>query len=118
MNDSYYEFQERIARVYEAQGEKPLTRKNTRAVYVEGQDGYTVIHGRVGRRPFPWSGFLLLLIAFFMVKGAIMVNMGPEFYTREVAQLEPTTVLEYFRVWTMGPDPVSSFVAQILSSLG
>ncbi|WP_127114914.1 hypothetical protein [Shimia sediminis] len=118
MSDSYNEFQDRVARIYSAQGNKSLLRKNTRAVYVQGQDGYTVIRGREPRRPFPWSGLVLLLVAFFMVKGAIMANMGPEFYTREVAQLEPTTVLEHFRVWTMGADPVSSWVAQILKSLG
>ena len=117
MNDSYNEFQERVARVYKARGDKTQIRKNTRAVYVQGQDGYTVIHGRVARRSFPWSGLVLLLIAFFTVKGAIMANMGPEFYARDVAQLEPATVLETARVWTMGPDPVSNLIAQTLMSL-
>lgn len=118
MSDSYTEFQERVARVYKTQEKKSLFRKKSRAVYVQGQDGYTVIRGRAARRPLPWSGVALILIAFFMVKGAVMANVGPEFYAQDVAKLEQNTVLEEFRVWTMGPDPVSTWIAKILTSLG
>lgn len=117
MSDSYNEFQERVARIYKEHGKKSrFNRKNTRAVYVHGQDGYTVIRGRAPRRSFPWSGLMLILIAFFSVKGAIMANMGPEFYAKEVSELSSTTVLEQFRVWTMGPDPISTWVAQTIKS--
>lgn len=118
MSESYNEFQERVARVYTEQGKKSPSRKNTRAVYVQGQDGYTVIHARAPRRSFPWTGLLFVLIAFFSVKGAIMANMGPEFYAQQVSAMSPSTVLEHMRVWTMGADPVSTWVATTIKSLG
>ena len=66
------------------------------------------------RRPFRcgvWS-ILLLLIAFFMVKGAMLwLNMGPEFYNSRLKPLRSSNrqrFMEYFRVpGPCRPDPVS-----------
>ncbi|WP_299351754.1 hypothetical protein [uncultured Shimia sp.] len=117
MSDSYYEFQDRVARIYKKQGKKSLFRRKTRAVYVQGQDGYTVIRARASRGSFPWSGVVLVFFAFFSVKGAIMANMGPEVYNEKVSELSTATVLERFRFWTMSPDPLSSWVAKTIKSL-
>lgn len=118
MSDSYTEFQERVARIYTSQGNGSRKRQKTRAVYVQGRDGYTLIRASAPRRSIPWPGIVLMLFAFFCVKGAIMANMGPDAYAQEVSVMEQTTVLERFRAWTMSPDPVSTWVAQTLKSLG
>lgn len=118
MSDSYNEFQRRVSRIYKKREKRSFLRKNyTRAVYVDGQDGYTVIRGAKSRRPFPWHGIALVFLAFFGVKGALMANIGPDIYHTQVADLAPTTLLEEFRAWTMGPDPISGWIAQQIRAL-
>ena len=112
MNESYNEFQERVARIYKKQGSRKLSRKNSRAIYKQGQDGYTVIRGAAPRRSFPWLGLMLVVATFFGVKGAVMANIGPDFYKSQVNGLVPSTLLEQAHRWTMQPDPVSGWVAK------
>lgn len=117
MNDSYNEFQIRVARIYKKQGKSKLSRKNSRAIYKQGQDGYTVIRGAAPRRSFPWTGLTLIFLAFFGIKGALMANIGPDIYHTHVSDLAPATLLEQFRTWTMRPDPISGWVARQINSL-
>ncbi len=112
MSESYNEFQERVARIYAKQGDRKQLRKNTRAIYRQGQDGYTVIRTTAPRRPFPWLGLMLIAATFFGIKGAVMANTGSDFFKSHVAGMAPTTLLEQVRHWTMQPDPISEWVAK------
>lgn len=117
MSDSYDDFQNRVARIYKKQDKRAFSRKNTRAVYNTGQDGYTVVRGAKFRKPFPWTGLILVLIAFFSVKGALIAQGGPDFFEKQIAGVGPANWVEKASAWTMRPDPFSAWVAKQIKSL-
>lgn len=117
MTDSYGEFQNRVSRIYKKREKRSFFRKNTRAVYNVGQDGYTVIRGAKYRRSFPWTGLIFVLAAFFGVKGTIIAQVGPDFFNQQIAGVSSTNWVERAGAWTMQPDPVSDWVAKTINSL-
>lgn len=117
MTDSYDEFQSRVSRIYDKQGKRSSLRKNTRAIYTPGKDGYTVVRGARHRRPFPWTGILFLFIAFFTTKGAVMARLGVDTYAHQLTTMAPSNWLEQAGAWTLQPDPVSQWVARHIEML-
>lgn len=117
MSDSYAEFQERVARIYQTQGAKPRLLKK-RLSQTVNRDGYFVIRGAARRRSFPWTGLMLVALAFFGTKGAVMAKLGPDFYTQQMARLSPNSMIEEAGAWTMRPDPISRWVALQIRTLG
>ncbi|MCW8842518.1 MAG: hypothetical protein OQK00_03785 [Rhodobacteraceae bacterium] len=116
MTDSYNEFHARVARIYALKDEASKDGSSP-ASYGTTRDGHLVIRGaRPGFR-IPWTGILMVLVAVFMLKGAVMARLGPDFYKAQVGRLMPSTVLEQVGAWTMRPDPISSWVARQIKSL-
>ncbi|MEQ9694658.1 hypothetical protein [Shimia sp. SDUM112013] len=117
MTDSYDEFQARVARIYKNEGKKRgFLRKRYSQTLT--RDGDFVIRGAARRRSFPWTGLLLVAVAFFGTKGAVMAKLGPDFYSQQVSRLTPASLLEEAGAWTMRPDPISRWVALQIKSLG
>ncbi|GAA6163228.1 hypothetical protein NBRC116590_09320 [Pelagimonas sp. KU-00592-HH] len=116
MSDSYEEFRDRVARIYDAKGNKKPMRASRSQISVD-HDGYVVIRSARRGPQVPWTGILMLAVAFFGVKGAVMSRLGPDFYGAQAQRLEPASVLEQVGAWTMRPDPVSRWVAAQISSL-
>ncbi|WP_282157163.1 hypothetical protein [Shimia thalassica] len=117
MTDSYTEFQARVARIYDGEKSKRSFFKKRTSQTLD-RDGYFVIRGAARRRSFPWTGLLLVAVAFFGTKGAVMAKVGPDFYSQQVDRLAPASVIEEAGAWTMRPDPISRWVAMQIKSLG
>ncbi len=107
MSESHAEFHERLAKIYrkEAKGRRP---RNRVAI---NRDGYVIVRGAGRRRGIPWSGLMMVAVAFFGIKGAVMAQYGPDFYSQHVARLDGGSVVEQAAAWTMRPDPVSRWVS-------
>lgn len=75
------------------------------------QDGYVIVRGHGRRRSFPYTGLLVLLAGFIGLKSAMMAQMGAGYFEK-LQEFESTeSRVAAIGVWTMKPDPVSSFVA-------
>ena len=113
MSESQAEFHDRLAKIYrkEARG-----RRSRRRVAIS-RDGYVIVRGAGRRRRFPWSGLMMLVVAFFGLKGAIIAQFGPDFYSQRLARLDGGTTVEKAAAWTMQPDPVSRWVSVQIKAL-
>lgn len=116
MTDSYIEFQQRVARIHDAQAPKRFFFKSKNSCTVNDQ-GHFVLRGAKRRRGVPWTGLFLVAVAFFGVKGAVMAQLGNDFYQKQVARLMPASALERAGAWTMQADPISRWVALRIKSL-
>jgi hypothetical protein len=116
MTDSYKDFQARVARIYEL-NEADLRETSHRVTVRHDPHGHVVIRGARPAMRIPWTGIMMVLVAVFMLKGAVMARLGPDFYKAEIGQLRPSTVLEQIGAWTMRPDPISSWVARQIKHL-
>ncbi len=116
MSDSYKEFQARVARIYELNGTSARDTSSHVRIHRE-PNGYIVIRGARPAFRIPWTGLFMVLAAVFMLKGAVMARLGTDVYRAEIGRLHPSTVLEQIGMWTMLPDPVSSWVARQITSL-
>ncbi|MGR3712795.1 MAG: hypothetical protein ACU0A6_06720 [Shimia sp.] len=108
MSESYAEFHDRLAKIYRQQAK--TGRIGRKAIAID-RNGYVIVKGKGRRRSFPWTGLTMVAIAFFGVKGLMMAQFGPDFYSQHVARLADASVVEQAAAWTMQPDPVSRWVA-------
>ena len=114
MSEPFSEFEARLRRVQALGVQSPdLGGASPRVDH----NGYIVFSARRPRRSVPWSGIILLILSFFLVKGAMVARMGLEFYDAKIAQANSETVLENIVAWTMSPDPVSEAVTRTILSL-
>ncbi|WP_197915737.1 hypothetical protein [Thiosulfatihalobacter marinus] len=113
MSESQAEFHDRLAKIYrkEARG------RRSRQRVVINRDGYVIVRGAGRRRGIPWTGLVMLAVAFFGLKGAIIAQFGPDFYSQRVARLDGGNVVEKAAAWTMQPDPVSRWVSVQIKTL-
>ncbi|MBO9474163.1 hypothetical protein J7413_11495 [Shimia sp. R10_1] len=108
MSESNAEFHERLARIYRQQAEAgPKARE---AVVVD-RNGYIIVRGAGRRRSIPWHGLGMVVMSFFVIKGLMMSQLGPDFYSQDVARLSGGSAIEKAAAWTMRPDPVSRWIA-------
>ena len=110
MTDSYNDFQARVARIY-ALNEQTSKRGSRRVALTTTRDGHLVIRGARPRFEFPWTGLLFIVVAVFMLKGAVIARFGVADYEAQLARFEASTRLEQLGAWTMRPDPISSWIA-------
>ncbi len=91
--------------------------KKSRSAFVDS-DGYVIVRGYEQRRGIPMLGLMLLAVGFFGLKGAMMAQLGDANYTQKIESLgESESSVAVVGVWSMQPDPVSSFVADQLRGL-
>ncbi|MBO9400184.1 hypothetical protein [Shimia sp. R9_3] len=115
MSESNAEFHERLARIYRNQAEAgPKARE---AVAID-RNGYVIVRGAGRRRTIPWHGLSMVAVSFFVIKGLMMSQLGPDFYSQDVARLSGGNAVEKAAAWTMRPDPVSRWIALKINSLG
>ena len=108
MSESYAEFHDRLAKIYRQQ--EKTGRVGRKAVKID-RDGYVIVKGAGRRRAFPWMGVTMIAIAFFGVKGMMISQFGPDFYSQHVARMADASKVEQVAAWTMRADPVSRWVA-------
>lgn len=114
MSETHAEFHERIARIYRDQ--ESAVRPTRKSIAID-RDGYVIVRGAARRRPVPWSGLIMVVVAFFGLKGVMMSQFGPDYYGQNVFRLSEGTTVERFAAWTMRPDPMSRWVALQIKTL-
>lgn len=108
MADPRDEFSLRLRRL-NAKRKKSL--KRSRSAFIDN-DGYVIVRGYREKRGIPYTGLMILLVGFFGLKGALMAQMGEATYAAKMEELRATEgTAATVGVWTLQPDPVSSFVA-------
>lgn len=70
-----------------------------------------------GRRGLPVRGIVLSLLAFLGFKGVLLAQLGAVTYVSRVAQLEAGTVVEQMGAWAMRVDPVTLWIADMVSKV-
>ncbi len=108
MSESYAEFHDRLARIYRKQ--EKTGRMGREAVVID-RGGYVIVRGAGRRRGIPWAGLFTITVSFFVIKGILMSQYGPDFYSQNIVRLSGGSTVEKAAAWTMGPDPVSRWVA-------
>lgn len=114
MSEIHAEFHERIARIHRRQETRG---RPARASVGIDREGYVIVRGAARRRGIPWSGLVMVAIAFFSLKGVMMSQLGPDFYLQNVTRLSTGTAAEKFAAWSMRPDPMSRWVALQIKTL-
>ncbi|KPA20122.1 hypothetical protein shim_36200 [Shimia sp. SK013] len=114
MSESYAEFHDRLAKIYRQQAK--TGRLGRKAVAID-RSGYVIVKGKANRRSFPWTGLMMVMVAFFAIKGVMIAQFGPDFYSQNVARMADASVAEQAAAWTMSPDPISRWVALQLKSV-
>ncbi|TCL08678.1 hypothetical protein BXY66_0716 [Shimia isoporae] len=114
MSESYAEFHDRLAKIYRQQAK--TGRVGRKAVAID-RNGYVIVKGKANRRSFPWSGLMMVAVAFFAIKGIMIAQFGPDFYSQHVARMADASAAEQVMSWTMSPDPVSRWVATQVKSV-
>ncbi len=114
MSESNAEFHERLARIYRKEAKSGRLGRQSIAI---NRDGYVIVRGAGRRRGFPWSGLMLLVAGFFIIKGVLMSQFGPDFYVQNVARLDAGTAVEKAAAFTLRPDPMSRWVAHQIKTL-
>ncbi|SMP25292.1 hypothetical protein [Shimia sagamensis] len=113
MSESYAEFHDRLARIYRKQSK---TGRVGRESVVINRNGYMIVKGAGRRRGIPWAGLFTVVVSFFMIKGILMSQYGPDFYSQDVVRLSGGTSVEKAAAWTMSPDPVSRWISTQLNT--
>ncbi|MDC0738790.1 hypothetical protein N6L24_10900 [Cognatishimia sp. SS12] len=114
MIDPRDEFSLRVRRLNKKR--RKSLRKSGRALI--DRDGYVIVRGYRERRSIPLTGLMLLMAGFFGLKGVMMAQLGPDNYATRIDTLgEGRSAAVAMGVWTMQPDPVSTFVAQHLKGM-
>ena len=108
MSESNAEFHDRLARIYRKQEKTGRVGRESVAI---DRNGYVIVRGAGRRRGFPWAGMFTIVVSFFMIKGILMSQYGPDFYSQNVVRLSGGTTVEKAAAWTMAPDPVSRWIA-------
>ncbi len=114
MSESYADFHERLARIYRKQEKTGRIGRKSVAI---NRDGYVIVKGAGRRRNIPWTGLAMVAIAFFGVKGAVIAEFGPDFYSQNVARMAGGTTAERIASLPMKPDPVSRWVATQIKAI-
>ena len=70
-----------------------------------------IVKGAGRRRGIPWAGLFIVVVSFFMIKGILMSQYGPDFYSQDVVRLSGGTTVEKAAAWTMSPYPVSRWIS-------
>ncbi|GAA6182586.1 MULTISPECIES: hypothetical protein [unclassified Shimia] len=108
MSESQAEFHDRLAQIYRKQAKTGRIARKSVSI---DRNGYVIVRGAGRRRSIPWTGLLMVVTTFFLIKGAMMAQWGPDFSSVRVARLSSGTPIEQVAAWTMRPDPVSQWVA-------
>lgn len=113
MSDSYAEFHDRLARIYRKQAK---TGRVARESVLINRNGYMIVKGAGRRRRFPWAGLFTVVVSFFMMKGFMMSQFGPDFYSQDIVRLSGGSTVEKAAAWTIAPDPVSRWISTQLNT--
>lgn len=108
MSNPHQDFDLRVRNLNKKRRKAP---KSSGPIMVD-RDGYVIVRGHGRRRGIPYTGLLVLFAGFIGLKAAMMVQMGTAGYLDKLQEFESAeSRVASIGVWTMKPDPVSSFVA-------
>lgn len=98
------EFYGRVARIQKA-------RAKGYGFEAPGTLGRSYYYRPQARRRSVIGPILFLLVAAFLLKGAIYHSVGPQSYSDRVANLMAGAGIEHVGGWLMQPEPVTMFVS-------
>jgi hypothetical protein len=79
------------------------------------RDGLIVARPETSRFRFPWRVMLFLLVAVLGFKTLLHAYIGPEAYAERLARLSSGTVAEQMSAYVLHADPVTVWVANLVS---
>lgn len=106
MVDSQIQFDRRVQRLEKKH--QAMSRGYTARMR---KDGLIVLKPRRARPGISLRSVVLFAVAFFVFKGFLLANLGPESYGERINRLNSGTPVEVAGAWIMQPDPVTVFVA-------
>ena len=80
--------------------------------------GLIVARPRIYNPKFPLKGLLLVVIAGFLFKGLVFVNLGAGQYNAHVTELQASTIVEKAGAWIMQADPATLMIGKGFNQLG
>lgn len=79
-------------------------------------DGLIIARPRPAEKRFPWTGLALIVAGMLVFKGILFAHLGQETYNESVTKLSEGTVVEKLGAYIMAADPITTWVAQNISS--
>jgi hypothetical protein len=79
------------------------------------RDGLIVARPESSRFRFPWRVLLFLLVAVLGFKVMLHAYIGPEAYAERLSRLSNGTVAEQMSAYVLHADPVTVWVADLVS---
>lgn len=67
---------------------------------------------------FPIRGLFIAVVAVFVFKGFVYVNLGAQSYELRVAELTEGTAVEKIGAWVMQVDPATTMIAAAWRAMG
>jgi hypothetical protein len=113
MTYSSHEFEDRLSRIERARKNAPRVGSAMRI----DRDGYVVIGQMRPSINIPWFGLATMVAAFFLCKGIVVFNWGPDFYTQNTPFARSGTFIEEVVSSAMGEDAISAWVAEQLKEV-
>jgi hypothetical protein len=78
-------------------------------------DGLIIARPESSRMRFPWRVLLFLLVAVIGFKTVLHAVIGPEEYSQRLARLSNGTVAEQMSAYVLHADPVTVWLANLVS---
>lgn len=80
--------------------------------YRMNKDGLLVVKPQRSSPRLSWRAVVLFLLAFWLFKGFVIANLGPETYNERVTKLSEGAFFERAGAFVMQIDPASDWIAR------